>query len=190
MFVDRAESSESPYKEDEDCAYPKKTRFHVTARMRRTSRKGRLGLAGSPTESARIAAGSLLIEQRDSHDLRGPASIALIESLLSCRRHFIAPNPSRSPRDGILASQPHQSLALRREPRHLQRTAQIRQNSARHESHAQHRRWRQGSTPGVRGLTEFGFRHILWFDAEATSSRVQERNHMRTASAFWRRSER
>jgi hypothetical protein len=36
-------------------------------------------------------------------------------------------------------------------------------------------------------LTEFRISHILSFDTDAESNRVQERNHMRTALAFWRR---
>ncbi len=38
-------------------------------------------------------------------------------------------------------------------------------------------------------LTEFRFALILSFDTDATSSRVQERKRMRTALAFWRRSQ-
>jgi hypothetical protein len=37
-------------------------------------------------------------------------------------------------------------------------------------------------------LTEFRISHILSFDTDAESNRVQERKHMRTALAFWRRS--
>jgi len=38
-------------------------------------------------------------------------------------------------------------------------------------------------------LTEFRFQVILSLDTDAPSSRVQERNRMRTAFAFWRRSQ-
>ena len=59
-----------------------------------------VGLATAPMECAGICARSLLVEDRDGHDIRSASLIALIGILLQYGRHVGALEP-----DGVLQRQ-------------------------------------------------------------------------------------
>ena len=140
------------------------------------------------TKRARIGPRALLIEEWDSHNLSGSALIASIRVLLQWRCHSMSPGPTSLPRG--VHSNPDRDFSS------LSRTEPLRWNSQKGFDPLRLRK----ITPQIgdsakrrflisSDLTEFRLEPILSFDTEAQSSRVQERNEMRIASAIWRRSQ-
>jgi hypothetical protein len=96
------ETDEAP-KEGKTYWYsPKQKRATVPARIWRCSGEGRIGLASTRMERARICAGPLLVEDRSSHDVRGSALVALIRIELRYGCHSAVPDLATPCDTGLL----------------------------------------------------------------------------------------
>ena len=91
-FENGPETNDCPHRQKENYGSPKQERSPVPTRARRRSGLSGVGLARPRTERARIGAGSLLVEDGCSHDVRGPALVALIRIQLRYRCHPVAPD--------------------------------------------------------------------------------------------------
>jgi hypothetical protein len=89
-FENGPETNGGPHRQKENHGSPKQERSPVPTRARRRSGLSGVGLARPRTERARIGAGSLLVEDGCSHDVRGSALVALIRIQLRYRCHSVA----------------------------------------------------------------------------------------------------
>ena len=92
MFKNRTETHNRPHQQNEDSWSPKNEGHEITPGAGWRYCLRRKGLARPRTERARIGAGSLFVEDRCSHDVRGSALVALIRIQLRYGCHPVVPD--------------------------------------------------------------------------------------------------
>jgi len=91
-FENGPETNDGPHRQKENHGPQKQERSPVPTTARRRSGLSGIGLARPRTERARIGAGSLLVEDGCSHDVRGPALVALVRIQLRYGCHPVVPD--------------------------------------------------------------------------------------------------
>lgn len=92
VLKNSAEAGEAPEDRKADWHSPKHEWSSVSMRVGRCSHLSRIGLARPETEPARMGAGSLLVEDGCSHDVRGSALVALVRVQLRYKCHSVVPD--------------------------------------------------------------------------------------------------
>jgi hypothetical protein len=93
MGEDRTDTGVGPKRQKKGRDCPEKKGPCITPRTRWRCRSGGVGLANSAMKRPGVGARSLLIEERDCHNIRGSALLTSIEVLLERSCHFVVPEP-------------------------------------------------------------------------------------------------